>query len=344
MPENEIIQKLAHYYRIHRPDLINPQVKLDWVNTIGWESEIYAFTLTCGEAEQRHSEQRVLRLLTGGKLEDAAREYRIMELLGKAGFPVPEVYALGNEKHGFGYPFIIMQCIKGDSFADRFLNSLTHDSFPLLEFISLFHQLHTLNWRPYVANPNSYEHPNDPYHHFDRVLTQYDNYISQGGLSAFDPVMAWLKDQRHRTASPRSSIVHLDFHQNNILQDLQGNLYVIDWTSAEISDYRFDLAWTLTLALAYRGPVGRQLILEAYERILEQPVPELDVFEVAAILRRIGSVLISIHAGAQALGMRPEAIKAMRSEAEPLTRLYTHLCQLIGHEQPDILALITQIG
>ena len=344
MPENKIIQKLTHYYHIYRPDLIDPQVKLDWVNTSGWESEIYAFTLTSGKAEQRHSEQRVLRLLTGGKMADAAREYQIMELLGKAGYPVPEVYALGNEKHGFGRPFIIMQCIKGDSFADRFQNSLANNSFPLQQFISLLHQLHALNWHPYVANPNSYEHPDDPYYHFDRVLAQYDYYLSQAGLSAFDPVMAWLKEQRHRTACPRSSIVHLDFHHNNILQDLQGNLYVIDWTSAEISDYRFDLAWTLTLALAYRGPAGRQTILEAYEKDLEQPVPELDVFEVAAILRRIGSVLISIHAGAEALGMRPEAIRAMQGEAEPLTRLYTHLCQLIGDEQPEILALITRIG
>lgn len=65
MPENEIIHKLAHYYHIHRPDVIDPQVSLDWVNTSGWESEIYAFILTSGGGQQRRSEQRVLRLLSG---------------------------------------------------------------------------------------------------------------------------------------------------------------------------------------------------------------------------------------------------------------------------------------
>lgn len=344
MPENEIIHKLTHYYLIYRPDLIEPHIHLDWVNTMGWESEIFAFTVTSGKAEQRHSEQRVLRLLTGGKMVDAVREYQMLELLNKAGYPVPKVFALGSEIHGFGYPFIIMQCIKGNNFADRFQKSFTDDPIPLEQFITLFRRLHTLDWLPYVENPDVFEKVGEPNFHFDRVLSQYQHYLSQGGLSAFDPVMAWLKNNRHRSACSRSSIVHLDFHHNNILEDLQGNLYVIDWTSAEISDYRFDLGWTLTLALAYRGSAGRQKILKVYERHLGQLVPELDVFEVASILRRIGSVLISIHAGSEALGMRPEAITAMQSEAEPLTRLYKHLCQLIGHEQPEILALINQIG
>jgi aminoglycoside phosphotransferase (APT) family kinase protein len=167
-------------------------------------------------------------------------------------------------------------------------------------------------------------------------LAQFEHYLSLSGLVDYDPVMLWLKNQRERTLCTYSSVIHFDFHQNNILEDVNGKLYVIDWTSAEISDYRFDLAWTLILSLAYQGESGRAMILDAYQRQMGQSVPALDVFEVAALLRRIGTVMISMHAGAEALGLRPEAVDVMRQEVEPLTRLYAHLCRLTGLDLPGI--------
>ena len=57
MSASEIIDKLASYYHRNRPDLVDPQVNLDWVNTIGWEIEIYACTLTSGKPGQRQAVQ-----------------------------------------------------------------------------------------------------------------------------------------------------------------------------------------------------------------------------------------------------------------------------------------------
>ncbi len=344
MPENEIVHNLTRYYREHRPDLFDPQVSMNWVNTTGWESEIYAYTLTSGKPGQHRSVQRILRLLTGGSAADAAREYQFLALLHKAGYPVPEVYGLGQVDVGLGYPFIIMQRIEGGSFASRFISGLAENSPSLAQFITLFRRLHTLDWHPYVEKPGTFEKPGDPYFHFDRVLAQYQHHLSQGGLHAFERVMAWLKDRRRLTACPESSIVHLDFHHNNILEDVNGKLFVIDWTSAEISDYRLDLAWTLTLALAYRGETGRRLILEEYQRHMGQAVPALEVFEVVAILRRIGTVMISITAGPEILGMRPEAAEVMRQDREPLSRLYTHLQNLTGLELLEIGEFLEALG
>jgi aminoglycoside phosphotransferase (APT) family kinase protein len=344
MSTSEIIDKLASYYHRTRSDLVDPQVSLAWVNTSGWESEIYAYTLTSGKPGQRQAVQRVLRLLTGGRMADAEHEYQILALLNRAGYPVPKVYTLGHKNDGMGYPFIIMQCIQGGSFADRFSSSHPGDPEPLHQFIALFHRLHSLDWRPNVDNPDVFEKREDPFYHFDRVLANYASYLSRFNVSAFEPVMAWLQYQRSRVPCPHSSIVHLDFHHNNILEDADGSLYVIDWTSAEISDYRFDLAWTLTLALAYRGPAGRTAILEAYQDECGQPVPSLDVFEVVAILRRIGSVMISLSAGAEALGMRPETLEVMRGEVEPLTRLCEYMSHLTGLDLPEIKACLVRLS
>ncbi|MBW6465319.1 MAG: phosphotransferase [Brevefilum sp.] len=340
MADHPIVHKLTRYYRAHQPELIDPQVSLAWVNTSGWESEIYAYTLTAGEPNQRHAEQRVLRLLTGGQMADAEREFHYLTLLNKAGYPVPQVYTLGHENDGLGYPFIIMACIQGGSFGERFVPSLTGDPGPLSQFVDLFRRLHTLDWRPYVENPADYEQAGDPFYYFDRILAEFDGHLTQAGLVDFEPVMGWLKAQRERVPCAHGSIIHLDFHHNNILEDADGRLVVIDWTSAQISDDRFDLAWTLTLALAYRGPAGRAAILEAYQ---EEPVPSLDVFEVAAILRRIGTVMISLRAGADALGMRPEAVQAMRRDAQPLAQIYGHLCHLTGLDLPGIRGFISEL-
>ena len=344
MADHPIVQQLTRYYRTHQPDLVDPRIKLEWVNISGWESEIYAYTLTAGEPNQRQAENRVLRLLTGGQMADAKREYHFLTLVNKAGYPVPQVYALGYETDGLGYPFIIMECIQGGGFADRFIPSLTGDPGPLKQFVTLFRRLHTLDWRPYVDNPSDFEQAGNPFNYFDRILTEYEGHLTQAGLVDFEPVMAWLKAQRERVPCLLGSIVHLDFHHNNILEDADGRLVVIDWTSAQISDFRYDLAWTLTLALAYRGPEGHAAILESYQQVYGQPVPSLDVFEVAAILRRIGTVMISLRAGAEALGMRPEAIQSMRRDAEPLTRIYERLCHLTGLDLPGIKAFIAELG
>jgi aminoglycoside phosphotransferase (APT) family kinase protein len=343
MADHPIVQKLTCYYRTHQPKLVDPQVSLEWVNTSGWESEIYAYTLTAGEPNQRQAEKRVLRLLTGGQMADAEREYHFLTLLNKASYPVPQVYALGHKSDGLGYPFIIMECIQGGGFGERFIASLTGDPGPLNQFIALFRRLHSLDWHPYVENPAEYKQVGNPFFYFDRILAEYGRHLAQVGLVDFDPVMDWLKSQRERVPCPQGSIIHLDFHHNNILEDTDGRLVVIDWTSAQISDFRYDLAWTLTLALAYRGPTGRTAILEGYQEEFGQPVPSLEVFEVAAILRRIGTVMISLRAGAEALGMRPEAVQAMRKDAQPLTRLYAHLCHLTVLDLPAIRAFISHL-
>ncbi len=336
MQENQLIQHLARYYRTHRPDMIQPEVTLNWVNRTGWESEIYAYTLTFGPEAQRLSVQRVLRLMTGGGLDGACGEYQALSLLHTAGYPVPEVYAVGKATDGLGRPFIIMQRIEGGSFAARFPRNPEEDRAALTTFIALFRRLHTLNWRPAVEDPGRFAPPNQPYHHFDRSLAKYASYLSQPPLSDFLPVVRWLEKQRRRAPCEASVPVHQDFHPDNILEDENGKLYVIDWTNFEISDYRFDLAWTLTLAYAYGGSQKRTPLLAEYERQMRDRVPELAVFEVHAILRRLGSILLSLSQGADSLGMRPEAVEAMQRERQPVARLHQRLQSLCGIAVPAV--------
>ena len=338
-----VIRKLKRYLQRTR-HLKQAQLVLDWVNTEGWESEIYAYTLTYGPTGDRKSETGVMRLLTGADFTEAQSEYRTLSLLHQAGYPVPEVYALGTSKDGFKHPFILMQRVEGGDFYSRFPKSPEDDQKPLQDFIELFRRLHTLDWRPYVENPNAVSPPDQPFFHFDRKLTLFSQYIKAANLTAFDPILSWLNEHRATTACDHASVVHRDFHPNNILEDSQGNLFVVDWTSAEISDYRFDLAWTLALTLAYGGDIRREMVLTEYERQMGATVPALDVFEVVAFVRRIGSAMISMQAGAEKMGMRPEAVEAMRQDRVAFERLFIRLKALTNLDLPEIMDWVQKLG
>ena len=335
MRKQDFTGNLQAYYTEHS-GLTRPIITLDQLIDTGWESEIYIYTLTYGPDSARTSVKRALRLLTGADFSDAKDEFTIISLLHQAGYPVPQVFELGKPGEVFRHPFIIMQCIQGDRFAHRFPKSLGDDQGPLKAFITLFRRLHTLEWRPFVENPGIIDPPNQPFFLFDRQLERFSNYLSRVDIKDLNPAIEWLIGQRQKATCKKGSVIHYDFHPDNILEDTNGKLYVVDWTSAEISDYRFDLAWTLTLALAYGGEVRWEMILKEYERQLGEPVPELDLFEAAAIVRRFAVVMASLKAGAEKLGMRPEAVQAMRKEVEPLTRLYERLQSITGLLLPEI--------
>lgn len=194
-----------------------------------------------------------------------------------------------------------------------------------------------------MKNPDVIDPPDQPYYHFDRQLEFFSTYFSRASFSDLDDAMVWFGEQRERTACKGASIVHYDFHPDNILESKDGKLYVIDWTSAEISDYRFDLAWTLILALAYKGDVVREMILKEYEQQLGNKVSDLEVFEAAAIVRRLGFVMLSLGNGADKMGIRPETADAMRRDKIPLTRLYNRLKEITGLTLPEVEAFLDML-
>jgi aminoglycoside phosphotransferase (APT) family kinase protein len=343
MNQQTFTQRLNDYLK-QSMSLINPKINLDWVNTEGWESEIYAYTLTHGEPGARLTKSGVLRLLTGADFANAQSEFRMLSLLHKAGYPVPEVYELGSPNDGFKHPFILMQRVEGGDFSSRFPKTPKDNLKPLRDFIDLFRRLHTLDWRPFIENPDQVSPPNQPYYHFDRKLDLFSHYLERAGLKALDPVIVWLSAQREKATCDRASVVHQDFHPNNILEDVNGNLFVVDWTSAEISDYRFDLAWTLTLTLAYGGNTSREMVLAEYERQMGIEVPRLELFEVIAYVRRIGSSMISMQNGAENLGMRPEAVVAMKQDRIAYERLYQQLTTITNLPLPEISAWVDSLG
>ena len=117
---------------------------------------------------------------------------------------------------------------------------------------------------------------------------------------------------------------------------------MIDWTQIQVSDPRFDLAWTLILVGAAEGWAWRDRILAEYERVAGAPIQELEWFEVAACGKRLFSVVVSFAAGPEALGMRPEAVELMRQQLGALRNVYDLFVARTGLRLRDVERLLAE--
>jgi aminoglycoside phosphotransferase (APT) family kinase protein len=323
---------LEAYCAVAFPDKENPQVKGLTDISAGWESVLYSFRLEHGPSANRLSERLVLRLLMGeGAADKATREFQAMRRLHEVGYSVPNVYAFGSESSPLGQPFILMEHIDGEQLWSLIAN-LPEDQWLTL-FCRLFVQLHALDWRPFSDEQTVA----DPYHFIDQWLERGRHYLQQfPQIQEMQRVLEWLEARRGQMACLRPSPVHMDFHPANILVRPDGSAVVVDWTGFAVSDYRFDVAWTLVLAGAYEGAAMRNQILDRYEQLAGAKVEQLALFEVVACLRRLLGVSVSLLLDPEQMGMRPEATAMMRQQLPAHKRVAELLIEHTGIQLPQL--------
>jgi len=341
---NEIQEQLQVYYVAKYQDWTNVRVEgLVNLNS-GWESDVSAFDLTYELDSRYYKKPLILRIYPGDDArEKAKREFEGMRALHQVGYPVPQVFILEEEASPFGKPFLIMERIDGQSMWRKISKASEEDKILYLEqFCRLFLQLHNLDWH-ILGNTQAVE-GGGAYFFVDSYLDLTRFYLERFQLSGFLPVLDWLRIRRNRVPCDRPSLTHWDFHPENILLTSDDVAYVIDWTSIQVCDWRFDLAWTLLLMGSYEGDEVRQIILSEYERQAGAQIEELEFFDVYACIRRLGSVLISIRSGPEKLGMRPGSEEIMLRQLPALARVYQLMMERTGIAVPEIELLFNEKG
>lgn len=298
----------------------------------GWESDVYAFDLI----RDGKRDPLVLRIYPG---QDAwaksALEYAAMRRLHSAGYPVPAVLSLAREASPYGKPLVIMERVDGHGMWHETFHGPEAQQRERMElFCRLFVRLHALDWRHLTED--TLPGAGGPYAFIDRYLRLLQDICTRFEQPGYLVLMSWLSAHRDAMACDRPAPIHWDFHPDNVMIRDDGSAVVIDWTQFEISDPRFDLAWTLTLVGSAEGEGVRERVLGTYERIGGAPVPEIEAFEVIACAKRLASVTISFSAGAGALGMRPGAEEMMRRGLPALARVYDRLRSLTGLRVPEV--------
>jgi aminoglycoside phosphotransferase (APT) family kinase protein len=342
----QVQRGLQRYFRSAETGFSKPQVSDVSLLASGFEADAYAFTLKAGGAPEAHD--FVLRLYAGeGAAEKAGREFAAMGRLRDAGYPVPRVLPLDQERSTFGRPFMVMERIRGSSLAASY-ELASPDRQQELQYLHcrLMVQLHALHPADILPNlpPDGTSHPSG---FIERELSWLDELLGQlegGEPLSLRRVLDWLAAHGSQIHCERLSVIHGDFHANNVLLRADGAPFVIDWSNARLADYRTDLAWNRLLMRSdprfLRDETGWNgdwpTMLRTYERLAGREAPMIDTFEVIAGTRLLLSVLNSLQFGAARRGMRPGAEALMRRDTQFMTSVAALLQQRTGIRMSDL--------
>lgn len=327
-----ILEKFEPYYAAAFPERAGAKITHLATLNNGWESDVYAFDVEWGASESRLTETQILRIYPGNDAEvKSAREFHALAELQKLGYPVPRVYRLEPAVTSpFGKPFLVMERIPGRGMWHQMFHSPPDERERLLDrFCALFARLHALDPRPFdpALQPGQ--------NAVQCQLARWQGYVDSLPLPGFLPAWQWVSLRAPEIHATSFSPCHWDFHPDNILLDEVGNMVVIDWTGLEVTDRRFDVAWTLLLICSNEGASAREPVLRGYERHAGVTLTDMNFFDAVACFRRLFSVLVSLALGAEKMGMRSGAEEMMRAHTRPLRFVYERWLALTSVPIPD---------
>ena len=170
---------------------------------------------------------------------------------------------------------------------------------------NLFVKLHSLDWR-ILRQENDIDLIKNQESLVRDYLSKIKTKLEKEQLQELIPILEWLETNSN-DIRVELAIIHGDFHPHNIMITDKGNIFVIDWSSCSIGDYREDLGWTLLLTRAYTSKEIRNMILGSYESFKGSKVPQIEFFEVLSALRRLRDIMTLFKYGANKAAMREEA-------------------------------------
>lgn len=280
---NTLQSQLTDYARTLLPPGVDARATHLERLTFNPASEVYRFSLHYEEAGLERTQTFVIKLYgnTPDGMDRALKERHALFNLRGAHYPVPGVLAIEVEDSPLGRPFVIMEHIDGQTFAQAF-NGADHSrrSELVAQFVNLMTDLHKRNPALLVsrmATPSPLAMVNREIYTLRGLANTYQ-------LTEYLPLVDWLYANRAAVPCPTPVITHRDFIPSNIILTPRGMPYVIDW-AWQVGDPRYDLAWAL-LALRREGQATLAAdILAEYERTTGGAVDGLTFFEVLASVR-----------------------------------------------------------
>jgi aminoglycoside phosphotransferase (APT) family kinase protein len=284
----------------------------------------------------------VLRRKPPGKLLPGAhavdREYRVIEALGRQGFPVARALALCLDEAVIGTAFYVMEMVEGRIFWDITFPEVADAERPAYfdAMNATLAQLHGI--APEAAGLGDYGKPGNYFaRQIGRWSKQYLGDVEAGRLDAMDRLVEWLP-QNIPADEGEARIIHGDFRCDNMVfhPTEPRVLAVLDWELSTLGHPLADFAYHLMM---YRMPKGMSAGLAGHDlsalnipseeeyvaaycaRTGRSGIPDLDfyiafnMFRLAAILHGIKGRIArgtaaSAHADKMVAGLEPLAALA----------------------------------
>lgn len=280
------LERLAEFLREQYPELAD--LKLNELSEFseGWETDLYRLTLSGSRDGQPVQAEHVLRLYKGADpLGKARKESALMIGAAHEGVPTPRVEALVTDRSILGHPFVVMEYIAGGTLDARIRkNDFEQWLDPMAQLLV---NIHALPWEDLIPDPQGPRpQPNKPLAFVESVLREMDLTIDRYGLADFGPTMDWLHEREAFGAATKPTLIHNDYHPQNILLR-DDEMVVIDWSFSEVSDHRMDLAWSVMLTGVMVGREHRSAMLAAYESAAGSKVENFEYFEALKFTMRM---------------------------------------------------------
>ena len=334
----ELVDQLQKAYP-HRKNLsIN---SLEEINE-GWETKIISFSLNYKEKGLAQSEGLIMRSFQGtsGRAQ-AMKEFEVMEKLASAGIPVPKVEVLVRDSSAFRNPYVVMEKIAGPTMNAVLQSGSDNEIHELTSLmVSHFVQLHQIPWQKiFDQESQTVLKMSDPLSFVKIQLSELRAIKDQFNLAEFTPFLDWLETRIGQGASDHRSVIHNDYHPLNILIRDDGSLAIIDWSFADVGDYRLDLAWSVLLFGVMLGTHYRNNFVSLYEEIAGAKVENLQFFEVLKFTQRMLTIASWLDESVN-IPVKKITRPAIRNEYKVhVLNPYRRLKEITGLELPIIESL-----
>ena len=301
----------------------------------GWETTVFEFMLEAASkafAAIPVGRAMVLRFYQGPAADPkGARESTTIDRLFAAGYAVPRPYVFEADHRALGAPFLIMQkLVGGPLFTVRsFPSAFKTFSIAFFSFVRTQARLHKLD--PSSAGlreiPRSYAPidgagANSPL--LDRVLAIIANRVETGPLPGLREALNLVTERAARFRLSPESLVHMDYHPQNVMVDGVRVTGVIDWVNTDVGDRHLDAAMTAVIlaSSAMENPwwmrdnvVGNglrtsfaALYMPLYHAMAPMDFERFRYCQAVAALLRLSMLGMMRARGPEVVGFRREAI------------------------------------
>lgn len=313
-------------------------------NVAGFEGPLSVEQFKGGQSNPTYklitpSRNYVLRRKPPGKLLPGAhavdREYRVIDALGRQGFPVAEALGLCTDEEVIGTAFYIMELVEGRIFWEPTFPEVHSEERPAYfeAMNATIAALHSID--PEAADLGDYGKPGN---YFERQIgrwsKQYLSDVEAGRVTAMDRLVEWLP-ANVPAGEDEARIIHGDFRCDNMIfhPTEPRVLAVLDWELSTLGHPLADFSYHLMM---YRMPQGmtsglagldlaslnipseRDYVDDYCRRTGRDGIPNLDfyiafnMFRLAAILHGIKGRVVrgtaaSAHADKMVQGLEPLA-------------------------------------
>jgi aminoglycoside phosphotransferase (APT) family kinase protein len=333
-PEDDVL--MIELSEIHRrlADYLGTGLLSLKVLASGWETTVFEFATEAASPRLPLIPSRtplVLRFYQG-TLADAkgARENFNIAKLSSLGYCVPKPFGYEPDHEVVGAPFLIMERVPGGPlFATRsFPSAFKTFSLGFFGFVRAQVRLHQMELRQTGLDeiPRAFTPPGVQAQAplLDRMLKLIEHRVEEGPLPGLKEAHSRLSARAAEFRIAPSSIVHMDYHpQNVVVKGFRVN-GVIDWVNTDIGDRHLDAAMTAAIlsssALEHprwmrdnvAGNSLRALFASLYIPLYHAMAPlDFERFrycQAVASLLRLSMLGMMRARGAEVVGFRPEAI------------------------------------